>query len=425
MTRPTIVSGIHQVPGDKSITHRALLLASLAPGRSVIDGALTSLDAASSARVLRQLGARISPLRAGLPVTIVGQRRLMPPARTLNCGNSGTTARLLLGILAAHPFRVRVSGDASLRRRPMRRVTEPLQRMGAVIEVGAGDGLPLTITGGGLRPLSWTLPVASAQIKSALLLAGALGGVSVDLTEPGESRDHTERLLRHFGFDVQRHGPRLRLQPTGVIRPFTTRIPGDPSSAAFLIAATLLADDGEVRIQSVGLNPTRTGFLAVLARMGATVDIVAGEESLGEPSGDLIARPARLKATMVSADEVPGVIDEIPILAVLAARAEGTTRFHGLGELRVKESDRLGLLAANLTAIGARAEVRGDDLLVEGTATPFSGGVVTHGDHRIAMAFAVLGSQPGARIAVDDPDCAAVSFPHFADRLAALFQGGR
>ena len=285
MTRPTIVSGIHQVPGDKSITHRALLLASLAPGRSVINGALTSLDAASSARVLRQLGAEISPLRAGAPVTVNGRSRLMPPARTLNCGNSGTTARLLLGILAAHPFQVRVTGDASLRRRPMRRVTEPLQRMGAVIEVGASDGLPLTIAGGGLRPLTWTLPVASAQIKSALLLAGAFGGVSVDLAEPGESRDHTERLLRHFGFDVQRRGHRLLLQPTGAVRPFTTKIPGDPSSAAFLIAAALLAGDGEVRIQSVGLNPTRTGFLAVLARMGATVDIVAGEESLGRTCG--------------------------------------------------------------------------------------------------------------------------------------------
>lgn len=307
----------------------------------------------------------------------------------------------------------------------MRRVTEPLQQMGAAIEVGASDGLPLAITGGGLRPLIWTLPVASAQIKSALLLAGALGGVSIDLTEPGESRDHTERLLRHFGFEVRRHGHRLLLLPTGAIRPFTMRVPGDPSSAAFLLAAALLAGDGEVRIQAVGLNPTRTGFLAVLARMGATVDIIAGEESLGEPSGDLVTRPARLKATTVSADEVPGVIDEIPMLAVLAARAEGTTRFHGLGELRVKESNRLSLLATNLAAIGARAEVRGDDLLVEGTATPYVGRVVTHGDHRIAMAFGVLGSQPGARIDVDDPACAAVSFPHFADRLAALFTGAR
>jgi 3-phosphoshikimate 1-carboxyvinyltransferase len=273
--------------------------------------------------------------------------------------------------------------------------------------------------------LHWTLPVASAQIKSALLLAGAIGGVSVNLTEPGVSRDHTERLLRHFGFELTHAGLELQLQPTGAFRPFTMQVPGDPSSAAFLVAATLLAGEGEIRITSVGLNPTRMGFLAVLVRMGAAVDILPGEESLGEPCGDLVARPAGLTATTVTAGEVPGVIDEIPVLAILAARAEGTTVFHGLGELRVKESDRLTLLASNLTAVGAQAEVRGDDLLVTGSEARYEGRVVTAGDHRIAMAFAVLGTQPGARIHVDDPDCAAVSFPRFADCLAALFMGGR
>lgn len=401
------------------------MLAALAPGRSMIHGALASLDARSSARVLRQLGATISPLRPGGTVVVVGRRRLTPPADTLDCGNSGTTARLLLGILAAHPFRAQVSGDASLRRRPMKRVTEPLQRMGATMTANAVDGLPLAITGGALRPLQWTLPVASAQIKSALLLAGALGGVSVDLTEPGMSRDHTERLLGHFGFDLTRDGQILHLKPTGTFRPFTMRVPGDPSSAAFLVAATLLAGKGEIRISSVGINPTRIGFLAILSRMGAAVDILAGEGSLGEPCGDLVARPARLTSTTVAAEEAPGVIDEIPMLAVLAARAEGTTIFQGLGELRVKESDRLNLLARNLTAVGAHAEVRGEDLHVTGSQSPFGGRVITHGDHRIAMAFAVLGSQPGSRIHVDDPDCAAVSFPRFTDSLAALFTGGR
>lgn len=330
-----------------------------------------------------------------------------------------------MGILAAHPFRVRVTGDASLRRRPMRRVTAPLLAMGAAIDAQAGDGLPITITGGALRSLEWTLPVASAQIKSALLLAGAVGGVAVDLNEPGRSRDHTERLLRQFGFEVWHAGQTLRLRPTGKLRSFTMKVPGDPSSAAFLIAAALLADNGEIRLTSVGLNPTRMGFLAVLARMGATVDTVAGEESLGEPCGDLVARPARLQATSVAATEVPGVVDEIPMLAMLAARAEGTTVFHGLGELRVKESDRLKLLAINLAAVGARAEVRGDDLHVTGSDARYGGRVLTEGDHRIAMAFTVLGSQPGARIHVDDPDCAEVSFPHFAESLAALFTGPR
>jgi 3-phosphoshikimate 1-carboxyvinyltransferase len=421
MPRQTSVSGLHRVPGDKSITHRALLLAALAPGRSTIQGALTSLDARSTARVLRQLGADISPLHPSGTVEIIGRRRLSPATSTLNCGNSGTTARLLLGILAAHPFRSRVSGDASLRRRPMRRVTEPLQLMGARVEAGANDGLPLGIIGGGLKSLSWTLPVASAQIKSALLLAGALGGVAVDLTEPGASRDHTERLLRYFGYDVQSRGNHLRLEPGGSIRHFTTRIPGDPSSAAFLIAATLLASSGEIQITEVGLNPSRTGFLAVLARMGASVDAIAADEVLGEPCGDLVAGAARLTATTVSAAEAPGIIDEIPVLAVLASRAEGTTRFNGLAELRVKESDRLHLMASNLTAIGAHAEVHGDDLLVRGSDRPYAGRVVTHGDHRIAMAFMVLGTQPGARIRVDDPACAAVSFPRFEDQLRQLF----
>lgn len=398
------------------------MLASLAPGRSTIHGALTSFDARASARVLRQLGATISPLRSSGPLTVLGRRRLSAPVGTLDCGNSGTTARLLLGILAAHPFAARVSGDASLRRRPMRRVTEPLHRMGATIAAGAEDGLPLVITGGALRPLEWTLPVASAQIKSALLLAGALGGVSVALTEPGLSRDHTERLLRHFGFDLRRQGRMLQLNPTGVFRPFTMRVPGDPSSAAFLIAATLLAGEGEIRVASVGLNPTRIGFLAVLARMGAVVDVIPGEDALGEPCGDLVARPARLQATSIAAGEVPGVVDEIPMLAILAARAEGTTVFQGLGELRVKESDRLALLARNLAAVGAHAEVRGDDLLIRGSEARYRGHVITHGDHRIAMAFAVLGSQADSRIQIDDPDCAAVSFPHFSDRLKALFK---
>jgi 3-phosphoshikimate 1-carboxyvinyltransferase len=261
MPSPTVVSGVHRVPGDKSITHRALMLAAMAPGRSTIHGALASLDARSTARVLRQLGATISPMRSDGPVTVVGHPRLKPPSDTLNCGNSGTTARLLLGILAAQPFHTRLSGDASLRRRPMRRVTEPLQKMGATIAARSEDGLPLTIIGGVLRSLQWTLPVASAQIKSALLLAGAVGGVSVDLTEPGRSRDHTERLLGHFGFDLTRDGSVLHLKPSGRFRPFAMQVPGDPSSAAFLLAATLLAGTGEIRVCSVGLNRVSCGTL--------------------------------------------------------------------------------------------------------------------------------------------------------------------
>lgn len=410
------------MPGDKSITHRALLLAALAPGASTLHGALTSEDARSTARVLRQLGAAITPLRAGRPVVVRGHRRFAAPSGRLDCGNSGTTARLLLGLLAAHRFAAVVTGDHSLRRRPMRRVTEPLAAMGARLSGQTRDGLPLTICGGALHPLEWRLPVASAQIKGALLLAGAVAGVAVTLHEPAPSRDHTERMLRHFGFDVRSSRGGVRLRPTGVLTPFEIDIPGDPSSAIFLLAAAALAERGSITIEGVGLNPSRIGYLSVLNRMGVRVAMSPEGVSFGEPHGTLTAAASALRAVTVTPAEVSAVIDEIPMLACLAARATGTSQFQGLAELRVKESDRLALLADNLRNIGVAAAVDGDDLTVTGTAARLGGTVLTHGDHRIAMAFAVLGTPPGARIRIDDPACAAVSFPGFAGTLAALFR---
>ncbi|MEO6057372.1 MAG: 3-phosphoshikimate 1-carboxyvinyltransferase [Gemmatimonadales bacterium] len=416
-----IVGGSVRVPGDKSITHRALLLGALARGTSRVRGALTSLDARSSARVLRQLGARISPLREGAVVSIEGSGRFRRPDGVLDCGNSGTTTRLLLGLLAGHDFAATLTGDGSLRRRPMRRVTVPLTRMGARFTEHGGDGLPLAVRGGGLVPLSYEMPVSSAQIKSALLLAGVAGGVEVALREPhGRSRDHSERLLRAFGYRVDDAEGWIRFAPTGRIEPFELEVPGDPSSAAFLVGAAVLADAGELRITGVGVNPTRIGFLAVVGRMGAEVLLDGGTERFGEPVADLLVRPARLRATEVPAGEIPGLIDEIPLLSVLAARAEGTTIFRQVGELRVKESDRLGLIADNLRSVGAGAEVRGDDLYVEGRAAPPRGVVRTAGDHRLAMAFAVLGTVPGARVRVDDMACAAVSFPRFPETLRGV-----
>lgn len=419
------VAGVVRVPGDKSITHRAFLLAAVAPGESRVEGALTSLDARSSARVLRQLGARISPLRPGAVVRVVGAERFRQPATDLYCGNSGTTARLLLGLLAAHPFQATLTGDGSLRRRPMRRVTAPLAAMGAVFSEHAGDGLPLTVRGGPLRALRYQLPVSSAQIKSALLLAGVMGGVEVGLQEPhGRSRDHTERMLRALGYDVAEREGWIELRPGRRIRRFDLRVPGDPSSAAFLVGAAVLAEGGELRIAEVGVNPTRVGFLDVLRRMGASVELGPAADQLGEPVADLVARPATLRGTQVGAGEIPGLIDEIPLLAVLASRAEGPSVFRQVGELRVKESDRLGLIAENLRAVGARAEVQGDDLLVEGGERPPRGEVRTAGDHRLAMAFAVLGTVPGAAVRVDDLACAAVSFPRFPETLRAAARLG-
>ena len=418
------VGGTLRVPGDKSITHRALLLAAMTRGTSHVGGALTSLDARSSARVLRQLGAEISPLRAGDVLTIRGRGRLRRPEAVLDCGNSGTTTRLLLGLLSGHRFAATLTGDRSLRRRPMRRVTVPLTRMGARFEEHGGDGLPLTVRGGALRPLRYEMPVSSAQIKSSLILAGLAGGVSVDLREPaGRSRDHTERLLRAFGYGVEDAHGWIGFRPTGRLEPFDLQVPGDPSSAAFLIGAAVLAEAGALRIAGVGVNPTRTGFLGVLRRMGARVAVEEESTHFGEPVADLVVGPAALAATEVLPGEIPGLIDEIPLLAVLAARARGTTVFRQVGELRVKESDRLGLIAENLRAVGATAEVSGDDLHVTGGDAPPRGPVRTAADHRLAMAFAVLGTLPGARVRIDDMACAAVSFPGFPATLRAAGRG--
>jgi 3-phosphoshikimate 1-carboxyvinyltransferase len=424
-----IVGGSVAVPGDKSLTHRALMFAALARGTSRIEGALTSLDARSTARVLRQLGAELGALRPGAPVVVRGRGRFRRPAGRLDCGNSGTTTRLILGLLAAHPFGAVLSGDASLRRRPMRRVTEPLARMGARFEEIAGrDGLPLGVRGGPLMALEYELPVSSAQIKSALLLAGVAGSVTVSLREPhGQSRDHTERMLRAFGYQVRERDGWLDFAPAGSLMPFDFRVPGDASSAAFLVGAAALGEGGTLRVEGVGVNPTRIGFVHVLRRMGVPIAIENEELRQGEPVADLVAGAAALRATEVGVGEIPALIDEIPLLAVVASRAKSTTVFRQVGELRVKESDRLGLIAANLRAVGAEAAVVGDDLHVQGGAAPPRGRVRTAGDHRLAMAFAVLGTVPGARVRIDDMRCADVSFPDFPAILRSIArpQGGR
>ena len=414
------IGGSVRVPGDKSITQRALLLAAMARGISRLDGALISLDTRSAARAVRALGASVSPLRAGCVVTVAGRGRLHPPIRTINCGNSGTAARLLLGLLAAHRFRTVLTGDRSLRRRPMGRVTEPLARMGARFD-GSAEHLPLAIRGSALAPLRYELPVSSAQLKSALLFAGMAAGVPVAVREPaGRSRDHTERLLRAFGYEVGERGGWIEFAPTGRLEPFALRVPGDFSSAIFLIGAALLAEAGELRITSVGLNPTRTAALDVLRRMGASIRVDGSGEMMDEPLGDLVVRPSGLRATTVGPHEIPGLIDEIPMLAALASRAEGCTTLQQVGELRVKESDRLALIAENLRALGGRAEAQGNDLHVDGGVAPPRGRVRTDGDHRLAMAFAVLGTLPGARVIVDDMRCADVSFPGFGRVLQSV-----
>jgi 3-phosphoshikimate 1-carboxyvinyltransferase len=412
------------LPGDKSITHRVLMLAAQLRGPSVIRNPLTSADARSSAACLRRVGVEVGPLRASGVRVRGGPWRA--PDGTLHCGNAGTTARLLLGILAAAPFETRLTGDRSLRRRPMRRVTGPLVEMGATVIEERGETLPLRIRGAPLRPLDWTMPVASAQVKTALLFAGLAAGVRVRVREPVRSRDHTERLLEALGAPISREGADVTLEAApgwlATCPPFEWQVAGDPSSAAFLVAAALLAGAGEICLQGVGLNPTRTGFLAVLERMGAGVRRENVREVCGEPVGDLVVSPGAPHATRVRSAEVPSLIDEVPVLAVLASRAEGESVFEAVGELRVKESDRLGLLAANLRAVGGQAEVVGDALHVVGSDRPPRGHVDTARDHRIAMAFAVLARLPGAAVTLSESASPAVSFPGFfatLDRMSA------
>ncbi len=421
-----IVQGTVTVPGDKSITHRLLLLAALVRGTSEIRNPLTSLDARSSATVLRRLGAEVSPLRSGRSVRVGGSGRFQAPDRDLYCGNSGTTARLLLGALAGHPFTAKVTGDRSLRRRPMRRITKPLRQMGATVHDDEMDGLPVTITGGPLRPIEYEMPVSSAQLKGSLLLAGLVGEVAVAVRQPmGRSRDHSERLLRSFGYSVTDDGEWVRFEPTGRLETFSVEVPGDASSAAFPLGVAMLAQGGQLRIAGVGLNPTRTHYLAVLRRMGAEIGIEERSAQAGEPVGDLIIGPAQLEGVEVAAEEIPSLIDEIPMLAVLASRAQGTTVFREAGELRVKESDRLGLLASNIRDLGGLAEVSGNDLVIEGADYRPAGTVRTESDHRLAMAFAVLGTVPDARVLVDDMGCADVSYPGFRSMIRGLGRGNK
>lgn len=414
-----IVGGIVQVPGDKSISHRALILAALADGTSEIHHALQSADIASTAHVLRALGAQIPPLGPWMTIEGRGRRGLTAPKADLDCGNSGTTARLMAGVVAGYDFTSRFTGDASLSRRPMRRIATPLDAMGAKVTFDAGDHLPMTVRGGALRPLSWVTEVSSAQVKSAVLLAGLVAGVPVVVREPVRSRDHTERMLHAMGVEVDRVGEVSRLEPIDRLLPIELHVPGDPSSAAFMAALAVLAPAGAISIPHVCLNQTRTGFFRALQRMGARIELHADAPEGGEDVGSIFAWPSQLHGTDVGAEEAPSMIDELPLLACVAARAKGTTVIAGAAELRVKESDRITAVVENLRALGVTAEERPDGMVVTGGDAPLKGAVKTHGDHRIAMAFGVLGALPGSAIAIDDPGCVAVSYPGFWDDLRA------
>ncbi|HUR91339.1 MAG TPA: 3-phosphoshikimate 1-carboxyvinyltransferase [Gemmatimonadaceae bacterium] len=412
------VAGTVHVPGDKSISHRALILAALAEGESVIREVLVAEDTASTAYALRAMGNNAPPLGPEIRVRGMGLRGLRAPDSAIDCGNSGTTVRLLAGVVAGHPFSATFKGDQSLSRRPMRRIAEPLSAMGARVTLEGGNGLPMIVHGGELRHVAWTSDVASAQVKSAILLAGLVSGVPVSVREPGRSRDHTERMLRSLGAAVtsSRDGV-TRLEPVDTLAPFDFVVPRDPSSAAYFIALAALAGAGTLSLPGVCVDGLRTGFIRAIKRMGATVGIGDTGEVAGEERGTITASPGRLRAMRVEESEIPAMIDELPLLACVAARAEGETVVRGAGELRVKESDRIASIVDNLRALGASAEAFADGFAVRGSDKPLRGTVRTHGDHRIAMSFGVLACVPGNDITIDDRDCVAVSYPGFWDDL--------
>ena len=423
------LAGSAAVPGDKSISHRALMFGALAVGRTEITGLLEGEDVLATAAALRAMGAGIERAPDGRwLVDGVGLGGLGEPADVLDLGNSGTSTRLLLGILATHPFTAFLTGDASLRSRPMRRVTDPLSRFGAQFHSREGGRLPLAVTGAANPvPIEYLLPVPSAQVKSAVLLAGLNTPGLTSVIEPQATRDHTERMLGHFGAKVvvepQPGGGRritVEGQPELMAAPIT--VPGDISSAAFLLVAGLIVPGSEVTIAGVGLNPSRAGLLACLHEMGAAIDYLDRRIEGGEPVADLRVRAGELRAADIPAERAPSMIDEYPVLAVAAACARGRTVMRGLAELRVKESDRLLGIAEGLARCGVTVAVEGDDLIVEGAGAPPRGGalIATRLDHRMAMAFLVLGLATRDPVQIDDARPIATSFPDFVALMARL-----
>ncbi|HET7674992.1 MAG TPA: 3-phosphoshikimate 1-carboxyvinyltransferase [Gammaproteobacteria bacterium] len=415
------LGGALRVPGDKSISHRALILGALADGTSEISGILDGADCRATAAALGALGAHIGwPAGGAATVHGPGLAGLQPTAAPLDLGNSGTGLRLLAGVAAGQPFTTVLTGDASLRRRPMRRIAEPLRQMGATIEATPGELAPLRIAG--RRPLAglrYRLPVASAQLKSALLLAGLFADSDTACQEPAVTRDHTERLLTQFGADIFRDGAWIGLRAGARLRASAVAVPGDFSSAAFFIVAATIASGSDLWLEGIGLNPTRTGALDILRAMGARINIENPRVAGGEPVADVRVRSASLKGIAIPPALVPLAIDEFPALMIAAACADGVTTLTGAAELRVKESDRIATLANGLEALGVPVEVAPDGLRVEGIDEFRGAAVHSGGDHRIAMAFALAALRAKAPVEVLDTANVATSFPGFAALAAA------
>jgi 3-phosphoshikimate 1-carboxyvinyltransferase len=416
------LTGTCKVPGDKSISHRAAIIGALAEGTTEIDNYLFGADCLSTLRCLESLGVQVTCTENGVRVKGCGLKGLKEPEDILDAGNSGTTMRLLLGALSGQDFFAVLTGDRSLRGRPMGRVVKPLVMMGAEIHGRAGDTrAPLAVKGcSSLKPIAYNLPVASAQVKSAILLAGLNAPGTTCVIQPQKSRDHTERMLKSFGALIEVDGLAVRLQGGQPLQGRRIRVPGDISAAAFVIVAASILPDCEVVIEDVGINPTRIGILEVMERMGAQIEVTNRRDWNGEPVADLRVRSHGLCGTIIEGALLPRVIDEIPVLAVAAAAAEGKTEIRNAEELRFKETDRLQAIARELGKMGACLEERPDGLVIEGKGALKGARVHSWGDHRIAMALAVAGLLAGGETTIEDCDCVDVSFPGFAALLRSL-----
>lgn len=416
------LNGTIQVPGDKSISHRAIMFGSMAKGTTTVEGFLLGDDCLSTISCFRKLGVEIN--LSGDKVSIVsgGEALWQEPSEVLDTGNSGTTTRLMLGLLAGTGFHSVMAGDASIAKRPMKRIINPLRLMGADIR-GRQDGqfTPLAVQGTSLRAIDYTLPVASAQVKSAILLAALKAEGTTVIHEPVPTRDHTEIMLEHFGASIKRRDGIIELEGGQQLTAAHVNVPGDISSAAFMIGAALITKGSEVKLTNVGCNPTRTGILDVVQAMGGDIGIET-QDATGEMPSDIIIRSSRLKATEISGSLIPRLIDEIPLIALIATQAEGTTVIKDAEELRVKETDRIAAVVAQLSKMGADITATDDGMIINGP-TPLRGAdMESYGDHRLGMMAAVAALIASGPVTIDDPDCISVSFPNFVEQMNSLIQ---
>ena len=415
------IRGEISVPGDKSISHRAVMFGALAKGTTEVTHFLQGADCLSTIDCFRRMGIDIENTPSRILIHGKGLRGLSAPSSALDVGNSGTTLRLISGILAGQDFKVLLDGDASIRRRPMKRIMTPLSMMGAKIGSLKGNGCaPLHIKGQALHAIHYQSPVASAQVKSCVLLAGLYADGTTRVTEPALSRNHTELMLHFFGAQVHSEGTTASIQPSPALEGRFIQVPGDISSAAYFIAAALLIPGSEVLIRNVGVNPTRDGILRVCQAMGADITRLNERSDSGEPTADLLVRHSSLKGTVIEGDLIPTLIDELPVIAVMAALAKGTTVIRDAAELKVKESDRIQVMTENLTRMGARVEATEDGMIIHGGSSLQGAIIDSHQDHRVAMSFAVAALAAEGETEIRDAECVSISYPGFYQDLASL-----